>query len=85
MMGNGMGGVVWYWLFGALLLVGLALLVVVAVRVLRGGASRGRDAAARDQPPVRSQARRVLDERYAHGELSTDEYHERVQVLGEDT
>lgn len=85
MMGNGMGGMGWYWLFGALLLLGLALLVVVAVRVLRGGASRGGDAGVRDQPPIRSQARRILDERYAHGELSTEEYHERLQVLGEDT
>lgn len=54
MMGNGMGGMGWYWLFGALLLLGLALLVVVAVRGLRGGISRGGDAAARDQRPIRS-------------------------------
>jgi len=84
MMGNGMGGMGWYWLFGALLLLGLALLVVVAVHGLRGGISRGGDAAARDQRPIRSQARGILDERYARGELSTEEYHERLQGLGED-
>lgn len=72
------------WLFGALLL-GLALLVVVvAVRGLRGGISRSGDAAARDQPPIRSQATGILDERYARGELSTEGY-ERLRGLGEDT
>lgn len=80
-----MGGMGWYWLFGALLLLGLALLVVVAVRGLRGGISRGGPPGARDQPTGRSQARRILDERYARGELSTEEYHERLRDLGEDT
>lgn len=84
-MGNGMGGMGWYWLFGALLLLGLVLLVVVAVRGLRGGISRGGFPAAGDQPPGRSQARGILDERYARGELSTEEYRERLQGLGEDT
>lgn len=84
MMGNGMGGMGWYWLFGALLLLGLVLLVVVAVRVLHGGTSRGGASAASDQPPDRSQARGILDERYACGELSTGEYRERLQGLGED-
>ena len=84
MMGNGMGGMGWYWLFGALLLLGLTLLVVVAVRVLGGGVGRGGSPAASDQPPGRSQARSILDERYARGELSTEEYRERLEGLGED-
>ncbi|WP_253907990.1 SHOCT domain-containing protein [Arthrobacter sp. H20] len=28
-------------------------------------------------------ARRILDERYAKGELSTEEYRERLEVLGD--
>lgn len=92
-MGNGfgMGGMWGFWLFGLLLLAGLVLLVVVAVRALGGGISRGTsadpggDPRARDRPPRRSRAREVLDERYTRGELSTEEYRERLRVLGEDT
>jgi putative membrane protein len=73
----------WYWLFGALLLLGLTLLVVVAVRGLLGGVGRGGPTVAGDQPAGR-QARNILDERYARGELSTEEYRERLQDLGED-
>ncbi|MBC7762305.1 MAG: SHOCT domain-containing protein, partial [Candidatus Saccharibacteria bacterium] len=37
------------------------------------------------RPAVRpeSEARRLLDERYARGELSTEEYQERLRVLGQ--
>jgi putative membrane protein len=90
MMGHGFG-MGWGWLFGLLLLVGLGLLIVVAVRALGGGISR--DTPTRDAPPgvggprspARSSAREILDERYARGELNTEEYHERLQTLGEDT
>ena len=87
MMGNGfgMGGMWWYWLFGLILLLGIALLVVVVVRALRGGISRSGSAGPGDQPQGSGQARRILDERYARGELSTEEYRERLQGLGEDT
>ncbi|MEP6463882.1 MAG: SHOCT domain-containing protein [Frankiaceae bacterium] len=81
----------WGWLFGLLLLIGLGLLIVVVVRVLGGGISRG--SSSRDTPPpasgprpsTRSRAREILGERYASGELSTEEYRERLQNLGEDT
>lgn len=81
-MGMDMG---WMWLFGLLVLLGVVLLVVLAVRAIGGGITRrtgSRDAAAR--PPARSRAREVLDERYARGELTSDEYRERLQTLGED-
>lgn len=93
MMGNGfdMGGTMWgFWLFGLLLLIGLVLLVVLAVRALGGGISRGPSAGTSagprsgDRPQGPSRAREVLDERYARGELSTEEYRERLQTLGED-
>lgn len=80
--GGGMGG--WGWLFGALILVGLVLLVVVAVRRLGGGSGGTGHAphpAPREDP--RAGARALLDERYARGEISTEEYRERRQALDE--
>ncbi len=71
------------WLFGALIVVGVVLLIVLLVRVLGGGVSRntGRE---QDVQSPRS-ARQVLDERYARGDLSTEEYQERLRVLGDGT
>ena len=65
-------------LFGILVLVGFGLLIFVAVRF---GGSRG--AGATDRQRGRSRAREVLDERYARGELTTQEYRERLQAIGE--
>jgi len=73
----------WSWLFGVLLLVGIILLVVLAVRVFSGDRSRGGDSGATGPDPGPSRARQILDERYAKGELNTDQYREQVQVLGE--
>ena len=85
MYGYGMGW--WgFWLFALLFLAGLVLLVVVAVRVLGGGIDRGRAAppgTAGGEGGGRSSARQILDERYARGELTTQEYQERLGVLGE--
>jgi putative membrane protein len=76
-------------IFAALLIGGLALLLYVGVRALFGGTSgpepsgdEQRFSAAREHP-ARSEARRLLDERYARGELSTAEYREHVDTLGE--
>ena len=82
MMGIGHGSG-WGWLFGALLLVGLVLLTVVVVRLVAGGMRPG-DASGRrvaDPADDRRSARRLLDERYARGEISTEEYQERRRVL----
>ncbi len=74
---QGMGGSMgWGWLFLALLIVGVVLLVLALVR----GASGGRDV---QRPTDRSRAREILDERYARGEIDTTEYEDRVQRLGE--
>ena len=85
MMGSGFG-MGWMWLFWLLLVLGVILLVVVAVRALGGGVTWG--SARRDVdgvPRGRSRARQLLDERYARGELTTEEYRERLQALGEDS
>lgn len=68
-------------LYGALLVVGITLLTVTVVRVLAGGVA---DSSA--APPVAPSgsdrsARRILDERYAAGDLSTEDYQRRRRVL----
>ena len=89
--GNGFG---WMWLWGLLLVVGIAVLVLLAVRLFTGGTSRGPAqsgpyGAAPYGPPGtspggKSQARLILDERFARGELTADQYRENVKVLGEE-
>jgi putative membrane protein len=80
MMGPGWGmGLMW--LFWLLLVLGVVLLAVVVVRAVGGGVTR-EDRSGGSQVE-RSRARQVLDERYARGELSTEEYRERLRVLGE--
>ena len=74
--GMGWGGMVWGWLFLAVLVVGVVLLVIALVRGRNGGRAQ--------QPATgRSRAREILDERYARGEIDTAEYQDRLEQLGE--
>lgn len=84
MMGSGTG-MGWGWMFGALVMVGVVLLVVLAVRAIGGGvSSRPSDPRPTSGAPSGPRrAREVLDERYARGELTTEEYQERLRVLGD--
>ena len=77
----------WIWLVGLLVLVGLVLIVFVAVRAFSGGVDQGShgDAGALPGQGHRSTARQLLDERYAKGELSSEEYRERLTVLDENS
>lgn len=77
-------GMGWMWLFWLLLISGIGLLAVVAARVLAGGVT-GSAGGGGPAPRERSRARQILDERYARGEIATEEYQERLRVLGEDT
>lgn len=82
--GSGMGSA---WLFWLLLIIGIVLLGILAVRFFFGGmnrrgTSRG-EGRGLDRPATGGTARRILDERYARGELSTEEYQERLKTLGE--
>ncbi|MBT2551845.1 SHOCT domain-containing protein [Arthrobacter sp. ISL-5] len=82
---QGMG---WMWLWGPLLLIGIALLVLLAVRVIgcgiRGGYGPGGPDGPGGPPPMGgSRARQILDERFAKGELTADQYREQLKVLGE--
>lgn len=99
----------WMWLWGALMLAGIALLVLVAVRLFAGGGRGGFQGGGFNPsghpgaggpwpgqdfpgsrgpgfggPGGRSRARQILDERFAKGELTADQYREQVRVLGEE-
>ena len=83
--GFAMGGA---WVFWLLIMVGIVLLAIWAVRAF---GSRPTSGGASDQFPgvqrgtvKRSSARETLDERFARGEISTEEYQERVRLLAED-
>ncbi len=84
--GYDMGGSAGIWLFATLLMLGVALIVVLAIRVLGGGIRPDRDGRARpvDRQAGSSRAREVLAERHAHGDIDTEEYNQRVTVMGTD-
>ena len=72
------------WVFAVFLLVGLALLVLLAVRSFGASRSGGEvSAPAPAKSPGRSVARGILDERLARGELSPTEYRDRLETLHE--
>ncbi|TXN28331.1 SHOCT domain-containing protein [Lacisediminihabitans profunda] len=76
MWGYGMSG--WAWGFGVLVVIGVVILVIVLVRML---------ATPRPTPPptlpgAAPSPKQILDERYARGELTTEEYRERLAALG---
>lgn len=75
----------WSWLFGLLMLVGMVLLVVLLVRLFGGSNSRGKDADASGPTPGPSRARQILDERYATGDLTAEQYQEQIRVLSENS
>ena len=90
MMNNGMGGMGLMWIFGLLVLVGVIVLVVVLVKAFTSrsqntagpvDSNRGADT---DPDTGRGGGRQILEERYARGELSTEEYRERLRILEED-
>ncbi len=70
-------------LYAALLVVGVTLLVITAVRVLVGGLVDSSRRTPSGSPESGESALRMLDERYAAGELSTEDYRHRLRVLKE--
>lgn len=65
----------WMWLWGTLVVLSCIAIVVGAIWLI----SRGRD--ANPTGATTSRAHDILDERYARGELTTEEYRERVEQL----
>ncbi|MFF0905132.1 UNVERIFIED_CONTAM: SHOCT domain-containing protein [Kocuria sp. CPCC 205316] len=87
MRGDGMGwGMGWMWLFWLLLIVGTVVLVLVLVKAFTGNAGGGPRQGGTAPPPTRAGPRRsreILEERYARGEISTEEFRERLRTLEE--
>jgi len=75
--GYGMGAGMWVvWI---LVLALIALVVYLVVRASDGGRTASGDAPQR--PIVRASAVDILNARYARGEISSDEYEERLNHL----
>lgn len=87
MDGYGYGSMMgWSWVFWVLIIVGIVLLVLLAIRLFSSGTNRtGNGTGTYGAAAGPSAARRILDERYARGELDTEEYRERLKSLGEGT
>ena len=74
---NGYGQAGWMWFWGpVMMLVWIAAIAVAVWLVVRVTDVRQREAAAPSQ-----NAREILAERYARGEISTEEYDERLAKL----
>ncbi|MGW9827946.1 putative membrane protein [Brevibacterium pityocampae] len=85
MNGGGMGGMGLMWVFGLLMLAGVIVLVVVLVKTLSGRSSNtGAPDHGRAPGADPGRGREILQERYARGELSAEEYRERLQTLEDD-
>ncbi|MCY1159821.1 MAG: hypothetical protein MOP51_2846 [Citricoccus sp.] len=87
MRDGGMGGMGWMWIFWLLLIVGTAVLVFAVVKALTGRADSGTRRGGSAASPTGagpSRAREILEERYARGEISTEEYRERRRALEDD-
>ena len=69
-----MGG--WMLLWSLLLLALVVLGIVLVVRALQSSGERGGDAA-----PPRPDALRILEERFARGEIDRQEFEERRRTL----
>ena len=98
--GYGMGmGMSLAWLSGILLMIGIEVLVVLAVRYIgpRGSGRQDQDSGqggntGQDHPPQGTRsygtgtehARQILAERYARGKIETTEYEERLRALREE-
>ena len=84
MWNNGMGsGMGWMWIFWLLVILGTVVVTVVLAKAFTGGRGQtgGHEHVKTGERPRRP--REILDERYARGELTTEEYRERLHTLGE--
>ncbi|ADU01994.1 Predicted membrane protein (DUF2078) (plasmid) [Mycolicibacterium gilvum Spyr1] len=72
MSGTSMGG--WWLAWPLLVLIGISLIVYLGYRLVA-------DRSVGPIPPQQNSARRILDERYAKGEIDEDEYLRRRNQL----
>ena len=76
MMGGATVG--WMWVWPVLIVFGLLIVGYVAVRLVQGWQASSPTGA---DPSPGSVARRILDERYARGEIDDEEYQRRQDLL----
>ena len=76
-----MGGMALMGIAGLLLLAGLVVLVVVLVKSFSGRSGNNGGAGT---GVASGRGRQILEERYARGEVSSEEYRERLRTLEED-
>ena len=79
--GYDMMGWGWGWLIGAVLIILVVIAVIVILRLVPGRGNR-LAAAPMSVASGTPTPRQILDERYAQGDLTTEEYVERVEHLG---
>lgn len=85
MWGNGYTMMGWGWLAGAVVVILIVVAVIVVVRMLPGRTNPSVPREQNGSLPAITLAktpRQILDERYAHGDLTTEEYRERIENLG---
>lgn len=83
MMGYGNGGSGWIWMvIGVFVLIGVVVRAVIAMTNRSHGDQAAPTASVAPDGGGRARARQVLDERYASGEITSDEYTERLHTLG---
>ena len=80
MMIYGHDGAGWMWGFGGLMMLGVLVLIALAVWAVVTTISNRVPSSA--EANGREQARQVLDQRYARGEIDTNDYTERLHTLG---
>lgn len=85
MMGSA-GGMWFGWVWPVIFLVGLAAAAWGLTRAFRAPGGQSNPAPptpTHGQPPQRDQAHEILRERYARGEISEEDFHQRMRALGE--
>ncbi|MDN4643354.1 SHOCT domain-containing protein [Arthrobacter sp. PsM3] len=85
MMGGYGSGMGWTWMFWLLLIVGVLLLAGLGIWFSagrrRGGSAGSPDGRGAGLAGSGDTPREILDERFARGELTAEEYHERLRTL----
>ena len=82
MMWGNFGPMGWGWVFGGLVDIGVVIIVFAIVRMASGPRSRPTGSSPASPLQLPASARQILDERYAKGELTTEEYQERLHPSG---
>ena len=78
----GYGNMGWAWGYGLLALAGVAVLIYLVIR-LASNKSESNDNRSAPRQADSSGAKRILEERFARGELTTEQYRDQIQVLDE--